>query len=155
MKFIIFLNFRCFSSEDDSLQPFDLSFLLSNLTSINPEEFIEGFTEDFPEDFTSTPSVDLDEIKKIEPILPPELPPWSDPFYEFDEDWSDYYDNEIEFTYFDDYKDISNIIHRHILELNEGIEVFNRAGNNETLEVNFQLFIKDVTNLKQEGFECM
>ena len=76
--------------------------------------------------------------------------PVYDDFYITGDWWTDYFTwDETIFTYFDDYKDISSMIHDRILMIDEGIGYSERASSNDTLEVNFQLFIKDVTNLQQ------
>ena len=99
-----------------------------------------------------------EEIQPIKIVPPEDLPPLIpvyDDFYEVGDWWADYFSwNDINYTYFDDYYDISREIHERIIWFSEGTDMAHRASGNQTLDVNFQLFIKDVTNLQQQGFTC-
>ena len=178
MIFLFFLNFRFISTEHDSISSFNLQ--LPEITSGEiittentdgefvedyPDEFYEDYTQDLPEDFPELqPALLPGFFTEIFPedfleTLPVESSEYvteifpdynTEEFYDDGDWWNDYYDNLI-YTYFDDYNYVSRDIHDRILDYNsnDGLDI-HRAGSNETLNINFQLFIKDVTNLQQE-----
>ena len=158
MIFLFFLNFRFISTEHDSISSLNLQ--LPEITSGEiittentdgefvedyPDEFYEDFQTIFPENFVETLPVEYSE--DVTEILPDDN---AENLYDDGDWWNDYYDNII-YTYFDDYNYVSRDIHDRILHYNsnDGLDI-HRAGSNDTLNINFQLFIKDVTNLQQE-----
>ena len=111
-----------------------------------PEEIVEDWPDDFPEQI-------LQELLTRAPPLEAPDYLYYDEYLDGGDWWNNYYDwweDDYGATYFEAYDSVSEEIHYRIA--NEGL-VERRAGSNATLDINFQLFIKDVTNLQQEGFE--
>ena len=169
MIFIFFLNLKFISTEHDSISSSKLpEITIGEIAEEYPDNFYEDYSQDLPENFpalhpallpgffTEINPEDFAETL-VEDFLdesPGDVTEiFSDDdaedFYDGGDWWNDYY-NDIIFTYFDDYNYISREIHDRILKFNsnEGLDIY-RAGSNDTLNINFQLFIKDVTNLQQ------
>lgn len=169
MIFLFFLNVKLISTEHDSISSLKLPEIsIGEIAEEYPDNFYEDysqdppenfpalhpallpgfFTEINPEDFAETLVEDFSDESPgdVTEIFPDDD---AEDFYDGGDWWNDYY-NDIIFTYFDDYNYISREIHDRILKFNsnEGLDIY-RAGSNDTLNINFQLFIKDVTNLQQ------